>query len=94
MTMKKNEEPTPPSLFKMIRSFAGEVTEYVKQGAPNVSPEEYALRLDTCMQCPKLIKKTMRWGACGCYLGTKAKWKTADCPDKKWKPQPGHNAEG
>ena len=87
MTMKKNEEPKPPSLFKMIRTFGSELAKYVKEGAPNVSPEDYALRLDTCMQCPKLIKSSMRCGSCGCLLETKAKWKTSDCPEKKWKKQ-------
>jgi len=74
MIMKKNEEPKPPSLFKMIRTFGSELAKYVKEGAPNVSPEDYALRLDTCMQCPQLIKSSMRCGSCGCLLETKAKW--------------------
>ena len=89
MTDKKkidNEEHyvKPPSFFQMAKSFTKELAKYVKEGAPNVTEEEYVARLDTCKECEFLIERTMRCGACGCLLEHKAKWKTADCPKLKW----------
>jgi len=79
----------PPSLFKMMKSFTTELASYIGNGAPNVTSEDYAERLDTCLTCPHLMKKNMRCGLCGCVLQFKAKMKTATCPDKpsRWKEQ-------
>tara|TARA_R110000751_G_scaffold143209_1_gene246562 strand:+ start:101 stop:433 length:333 start_codon:yes stop_codon:yes gene_type:complete len=83
------QEPNTPSLFKMIKTFSKDLTKYIKEGAPNVSPLEYAERLDACKVCPHLKTSIMRCGLCGCLLEHKAKWKTTDCPDKpsRWKKQ-------
>ena len=83
----EEQQEETPSLFKMIRTFGKELTEYIKQGAPNVTPEDYAIRLDTCMKCDKLIKQSMRCGACGCKLEYKARWRTSDCQENKWPEQ-------
>tara|TARA_R100000808_G_scaffold7806_1_gene22518 strand:+ start:1278 stop:1592 length:315 start_codon:yes stop_codon:yes gene_type:complete len=79
----------PPTLFQMVKGFSKELVEYVKQGAPNVSPEDYADRLDACKACPHLKEKFMRCGLCGCMIQHKAKWKTTTCPDKpeRWAKQ-------
>ena len=71
-----------PTIFQMIKGFSNELVEYVKKGAPNVSAEDYADRLDTCKAC-------MRCGLCGCMIQHKAKWKTTTCPDKpeRWAKQ-------
>ena len=74
----------PPSFFQMAKSFTKDLAKYVKEGAPNVTEEDYVARLDTCKECEFLIERTMRCGACGCLLEHKAKWKTADCPKLKW----------
>ena len=73
----------------MISSFARDLKEYVKQGAPNVTTEDYIQRLEECNNCKHIIRENMRCGLCGCLLEHKAKWKTTDCPDKpsKWKKQ-------
>ena len=68
----------PPSFFQMAKSFTKDLAKYVKEGAPNVTPEDYEKRLDTCRSCEFLIEKSMRCGACGCLLEHKAKWKTAN----------------
>ena len=77
----------PPSFFQMAKSFTKDLAKYVKEGAPNVTEEDYVARLDTCKECEFLIEKSMRCGACGCLLEHKAKWKTADCPKDKWEKQ-------
>lgn len=81
--MSQNQQK-PPSIFKMMRTFTKELAEYIKQGAPNVTSESYAKRLDICSGCEHLIKESMRCGSCGCLLEHKAKWKTTTCPEKKW----------
>ena len=86
----KNEAPeNTPNLFQMLRSFSKELVNYIKQGAPNVTPEDYADRLDTCSKCPHIKLHLMRCGICGCSMENKAKWKTATCPDnpERWEPQ-------
>tara|TARA_R100000789_G_C2935442_1_gene130447 strand:+ start:237 stop:605 length:369 start_codon:yes stop_codon:yes gene_type:complete len=85
----KHVQPKPPSLFQMMRSFTKELTKYIAEGAPNVSPEDYADRLDMCEVCPHLIRNNMRCNLCGCLIEHKAKWQTTKCPDnpERWKPQ-------
>jgi hypothetical protein len=84
---KNDHYVKPPSFFQMAKSFTKDLATYVKEGAPNVTLEDYEKRLDTCKSCEFLIEKSMRCGACGCLLEHKAKWKTADCPKKKWEKQ-------
>jgi len=74
-----------PSFLQMVKNFASEVSEYVKQGAPNVTEAEYAERVQECDACPHLERDHMRCGLCGCYVEHKAKWQTANCPDSRWK---------
>ena len=71
-----------PTIFQMLRSFTSELTTYVKNGAPNVSEENYTNRLKACQSCEHLNKKLMRCKLCGCLIQHKAKWKTTSCPDK------------
>ena len=82
-----NPEPKPPSIFTMVSTFAKELKNYIANGAPNVSTEDYIERLEACNNCEHLIKTTMRCGLCGCLLEHKAKWKTTTCPINKWKAQ-------
>lgn len=79
-----NQKEQKPSILQMMKSFTSELTKWVKEGAPNVSPEDYAMRLDICNGCEFLKKESMRCSKCGCLLEHKAKWKTADCPENKW----------
>jgi len=89
--MNNPEDPKlqAPSLFKMISSFAKDLTTYVQQGAPNVTTKDYVQRLEACNNCEHILKPQMRCGLCGCLLEHKAKWKTTTCPDKpeRWKKQ-------
>ena len=85
----KNLYVKPPSLFKMLKTFTEGIGEFIKKGAPIVTKEDYADRLDACMKCEHLQKKHMKCGLCGCMLQFKAKMQTADCPDRpsRWKAQ-------
>ena len=81
--MSQNEQKTL-SIFGMMKSFTKDLAKYIKEGAPNVSLEDYATRLDICKGCEYLKESSMRCGKCGCLLEHKAKWKTTDCPIHKW----------
>tara|TARA_R110002012_G_scaffold24556_8_gene81975 strand:- start:5294 stop:5911 length:618 start_codon:yes stop_codon:yes gene_type:complete len=76
------KKPKPPSIFKMAANFAKDLTKYIKEGAPNVTHDQYVKRLETCKKCPHLMEEKMRCGLCGCLMEHKAKWRTTTCPDK------------
>ena len=86
---EEKEKPKLPSFATMAKNFANDLTKYIKEGAPNVSPSSYEARLDACKSCPSLLEKTMRCGLCGCLIEHKAKWKTTTCPANppKWNPE-------
>jgi hypothetical protein len=75
-----NENKTP-SIFKMIANFAKSSAEYVAAGMPSVTPEQYEKRIKACHECPNLVEKSKQCGLCGCYVETKASWRTSNCPD-------------
>ncbi len=82
-----SEEQKMPSVWEMMQTFVGSVTEWVAEGAPVVSKEDYAERLSDCNSCEHLIRKSMRCGECGCKVEYKARMKTKNCPIGIWKPQ-------
>ena len=81
------EEQKPPTMLGMIKSFTKDLAKYIKEGGKNVTPEDYAIRLDVCNGCTYFKKESMRCGRCGCLLEHKAKWKTSECPENKWPKQ-------
>ena len=82
-----DENKKYPSVFKMISNFTKDLSTYIANGSPNVTPEEYQERLETCLKCPSLKRNVMRCTTCGCKVEHKAKWKTTVCPESKWKEQ-------
>ena len=72
------------NIFKLVQQFTGELYKYIKEGAPNVSVDEYEERIKTCNECP-FISEKFTCNKCGCNMVTKAKWATSDCPVDKWK---------
>ena len=85
--MSNKNKPKLPSLWQMTKNFTKDLTKYIAEGAPNVSPDEYSRRLSICEGCEHFIAEKVRCGACGCLLEHKAKWKTTTCPKNKWTPQ-------
>ena len=73
---------TTKGVLKLVRSFAKEVADFVKEGMPILTPKQYLKRLETCRTCIHYIKQTRRCGLCQCYMPIKAKMKTTVCPDK------------
>lgn len=82
--MPDNPEQNTPSFLQMVKSFTEASVDFVKKGAPVCTVEEYRERLDTCNECPFLLRKNKRCGKCGCLLEFKARMKTQHCPEKKW----------
>tara|TARA_R100001443_G_scaffold63424_1_gene73214 strand:+ start:1862 stop:2224 length:363 start_codon:yes stop_codon:yes gene_type:complete len=86
----KKEEPTegeyqkPPSLKTQLVSFAKAFTGWIKEGAPVVTPKEFADRIITCHVCDKFNKRQNRCMECGCMVEYKARMKTSECPLNKW----------
>ena len=74
-----------PSFREMLSNFSRDLFEYAKAGAPNVNEDTYKARLQECDACPHLKRDEMRCGLCGCYIEHKAKWRTSNCPDDRWK---------
>lgn len=74
------------SLSDMVWDFAKEVTEHAMGGFEHVDPTTYRKRMSICLECPSLIKDIGRCSLCGCFMETKAKWKTSMCPENppKW----------
>jgi hypothetical protein len=55
--------------------------------SPNVekvSEEEAEARLNTCINCDRLIQLTKQCKECGCIMAVKVKLKNATCPLNKW----------
>ena len=74
------------NILKLVKSFTSDMTEFVKQGAPVVSPEEYKERLEICSGCEyKEEIRLPKCGKCGCYLAIKARMKNTNCPINKWR---------
>tara|TARA_R110002012_G_scaffold1863_11_gene9030 strand:- start:10196 stop:10585 length:390 start_codon:yes stop_codon:yes gene_type:complete len=69
----------------MIKNFAKDSAEFVKNGAPMCSEEEFKERMDICRACPELTDED-KCGLCGCYMPVKAGWKTTECADdpRRW----------
>jgi len=70
----------------MIKNFAIESVDFIREGAPVCSEEQYKERITLCVECPEFKPATKSCGLCGCHMPVKAKWKTASCPatPPKW----------
>jgi uncharacterized paraquat-inducible protein A len=73
------------NILDLVKSFTADLAEFIKQGAPVVSPKEFEERLNICNDCEhKEGDKVPKCGKCGCYLIVKARMKTTACPINKW----------
>lgn len=80
------ESQLMPSLLQRTKSFAQASLEYVRQGLPQVSEEEYQRRISICQTCEFLQADYCM--KCGCkVIGkvlTKARWGSEHCPINRW----------
>lgn len=78
---------SPPPRTAQLRSFAGALTAECGaaiEGQPPVSAEEKANRAAICEECEFFIVADRRCSKCGCWVDTKAGFRTQQCPEKKW----------
>lgn len=66
-----------------IIRFGVAAVRHAADGFTKVDPETLAARLLACARCEHL-KDGRVCGACGCYVQTKAGWRSEDCPLGKW----------
>ena len=85
---EKLKQRKMPSFKELIQGFSRDLGKYLMQGAPATSPLEYSNRLKACSTCPHFHKASKRCIKCGCFVGTKARWRTTTCPDvpPRWAP--------
>lgn len=78
------EKHQMPSVVKQAGNFVSAAIKHVKSGATNVSSEEQEKRLAICNGCEFINEAKNRCTACGCFLLTKTKWATSQCPKGYW----------
>ena len=84
------EFPSIHEQGKNLAKFTFEVVKNVIDISPTndtkliLSEEEQKQRLDVCKKCDYYSVRQNRCRQCGCYLGTKVKFGSAECPIGKW----------
>lgn len=70
-----------PSIGKQISNLARDTAAHIGDGLANVRDEEFDRRIKICESCPLFMVAQRRCSLCGCYMDTKAQWRTGKCPD-------------
>lgn len=71
-----------PGKLTMIANFTKALAEHVADGSEKAPTEVVEDRLNICAGCPH--RNEDRCGVCGCFINTKATWKSAACPLGYW----------
>ena len=75
--MKKKIMSKKYSIFDVVKDT---IKGTVETSEENLSKE----RLDICNACPYLKSALRICGKCGCYVPSKVKYKSSQCPIGKW----------
>lgn len=80
--------PDEPGLLRKAANYGKAVAKHVATGRKIVNEEMYQERLEICRGCPSLDQEKMvcREKTCGCFVETKARWASQQCPLGKWLP--------
>ena len=73
-----------PGIFKMASNFTKAVVRHAADGGREVTPAEYAARLEVCNGCEFQKNGRCLHANCGCFLSKKAWWRSENCPEGKW----------
>jgi hypothetical protein len=75
-----------PDLLKRAGSLAkaiGSETKAIVQRQPNLTTQQVAARLAVCASCDQL-RSNRTCARCGCFVDAKARFRSQDCPLRKW----------
>jgi hypothetical protein len=79
-------QAAPPGLLKRAGSLAkaiGAETKAIAQRQPNLTAQQVAARLAVCGSCDQL-RPNRTCARCGCFVDAKARFRSQDCPLRKW----------
>jgi hypothetical protein len=79
-------QPAAPGLLKRAGSLAkaiGAETKAIVQGQPTLTAQQVAARLAVCASCDQL-RSNRACAKCGCFVDAKARFRSQDCPLRKW----------
>jgi hypothetical protein len=82
---KKNSKKLKIFKGRYMLNFLKFMIKNILSGFKHVSYEEYKERLQVCQVCPFLHHKERRCTDCGCWVDTKARFKSEDCPQNYWR---------
>ena len=84
--MSESAPDQGPGLLQKAVNLGKAVVRHVVDGSRKVSDEVYLARLAICSDCPSLepTRFSCKEQSCGCRLTAKARWRSEDCPLKKW----------
>jgi hypothetical protein len=83
---RKTATPAAPGLLKRAGSLAkaiGAETKAIVQRQPNLTAQQVAARLAVCASCDQL-RSNRSCARCGCFVDAKARFRSQDCPLRKW----------
>ncbi len=91
---KRIQQSTEPGLLRKAANFGKAVARHVADGGRKVSHQVLLARLEACKACPSCDTTRMvcRERSCGCFVTTKAAWRSERCPLGKW-PKTAHTDE-
>jgi hypothetical protein len=73
------------SNIKRIGNFIEAVKDFIQDDFTQVDDEQYEERLKACEGCKSYFRDYIcMHPACGCFLKVKARWRSQDCPIKRW----------
>ncbi len=75
-------KPKERTLVETGLGFLKDTSKFILNGLPVLNDEDYTKRLEICNSCE--FRKNHTCSICSCYLPIKARWKTTECPEKKW----------
>ena len=82
----KARQPATPGLLKRAGSLAraiGSETKAMVKGQPNLTARQVAARLAACGSCDQL-RSNRTCARCGCFVDAKARFRSQNCPLRKW----------
>jgi hypothetical protein len=82
----KTSRQAPPGLLKRAGSLAkaiGSETKAMVQGQPTLTAKQVAERLAACASCDQL-RSNRACAKCGCFVDAKARFRSQNCPLRRW----------